>query len=261
MSYSTLTIVALVLASTTMLLAIVVAKLLRDEKRRSDARVAVLSAMAAEAAALDPLPESDPQEPPARDYADSLTLEARPLALAHSAAPAAGADIFAAHEEPSAWPKRLAVAGSLAAVVLVVVTIARSGVFGGAASGSPASPAATAAEAPLAQLPLDLLSLTQSQEGGTLTITGLVENPRAGAPLSKLVATAFLFGADGSFLASGRAPLDFTMLRPGDESGFVIAVPVNAPVARYRIGFRGEDGHVIGHVDRRSSGTIARGPS
>ena len=71
----------------------------------------------------------------------------------------------------------------------------------------------------------------------------------------------FLVACAGSFLASGRAPLDFTLLRPGDESGFVIAVPVTAPVARYRVGFRGEDGHVIGHVDRRSSGTIARGSS
>jgi hypothetical protein len=77
--------------------------------------------------------------------------------------------------------------------------------------------------------------------------------------LSKVAATALVFAADGSFLASGRAPLDFTVLRPGDESGFVITVPVNAPVARYRIGFRGEDGHVIGHVDRRTGSTLAIG--
>ena len=34
---------------------------------------------------------------------------------------------------------------------------------------------------------------------------------------------------------------------------FVISVPVTAPVARYRVGFRGEDGRIIGHVDRRGS--------
>ena len=34
-----------------------------------------------------------------------------------------------------------------------------------------------------------------------------------------------------------------------------------AVVARYRIGFRAEDGRVIGHVDRRSTSAIARGPS
>ncbi len=79
-----------------------------------------------------------------------------------------------------------------------------------------------------------------------------MQNPRDGAVLSKVIATALLFGPDGTFLASGRAPLDFTVLRPGDESGFVINVPVTAPVARYRVGFRSEDGRVIGHIDRRT---------
>jgi hypothetical protein len=91
-----------------------------------------------------------------------------------------------------------------------------------------------------------------------LTISGLVQNPRDGLPLSKITVTAFLFAADGSFLASGRAPLDFTVLRPGDESPFVISVPVQRPVARYRVGFRDEEGRIIGHVDRRAGGTMAR---
>jgi hypothetical protein len=268
MSYSTLTIVALVLMSTTVLLAIAVAKLLRDEKRRSDARVAMLAAMAADAAACAPPESSDwndgdqaDEDFAARDRVDVVHPETPELTLAYPDAAAAGGEMFAAREVQSAWPRRLVVAGSLAAVLLAVGMIARSGLSGGATNAAPASQAAQPAATPPAQLPLDLLSLKQSQESSTLTITGLVQNPRAGGELTKVVATAFLFGADGSFLASGRAPLDFTVLRPGDESGFVITVPVNAPVARYRVGFRGEDGHVIGHVDRRSSGTIARGPS
>ena len=102
-----------------------------------------------------------------------------------------------------------------------------------------------------------MLSLKQTQDTGALTITGLVQNPRDGAVLSKISATALVFGADGTFLASGRAPLDYTVLRPGDESGFVISVPVSAPVARYRVGFRSEDGRVIGHIDRRTATTMA----
>lgn len=259
MSYSTLTIVALVLLSTTVLLALAVAKLLRDGKRRSDARVAMLAAMAADAAgyAAPPAPDPDDEDLDAGVFQPGAV----DLPLAYSSAPPIGADMFAARAEASAWPKRLAVAAALAAVLVAVVLIARGGLFGGApATEATASRAAQPAATP-PQLPLELLSLKQSQADGTLTITGLVQNPRAGAELSKVVATAFLFAADGSFLASGRAPLDFTLLRPGDESGFVIAVPVTAPVARYRVGFRGEDGHVIGHVDRRSSGTIARGSS
>ena len=104
---------------------------------------------------------------------------------------------------------------------------------------------------------LELLSLKQTQDTGALTITGLVQNPRDGAVLSKISATALVFSADGTFLASGRAPLDYTVLRPGDESGFVISVPVSAPVARYRVGFRSEDGRVIGHIDRRTATTMA----
>jgi hypothetical protein len=92
-----------------------------------------------------------------------------------------------------------------------------------------------------------------------LKITGLVHNPQDGAALSKVVATAMVFGPDGTYLATGRAPLDFTVLRPGDDSGFVITVPVDAPVARYRVGFRNEEGHVIGHIDRRTASTLATG--
>jgi hypothetical protein len=262
MSYSTLTIVALTLLSTTMLLAIVVTKMLRDEKRRSDARVAMLAAMAAEAAAYAPPEEQEDDYEGAHENA-AFQAEADELPLAYEYTPTIATDMFTARAEPSAWPKRLAVAGALAGVGFAIVIGAKSGAFNRdvspAAAPAAAQPAASAA--PQTQLPLDLLSLKQSQEAKTLTITGLVQNPRAGAELSNVAATAFVFGADGSFLASGRAPLDFTVLRPGDESGFVITVPVTSPVARYRVGFRGEDGHVIGHVDRRSSGTIARGPS
>jgi hypothetical protein len=112
---------------------------------------------------------------------------------------------------------------------------------------------------------LDLLSLTHAQNPESLTITGLVQNPRSGQTMSKVVATAMLFGADDTFVASGKTALDLTTLRPGDESGFVITVPLaSAPstaVTRYRVGFRGEDGRIIGHIDRRMSTAIARGPS
>ena len=47
---------------------------------------------------------------------------------------------------------------------------------------------------------LELLSLGQTQDATALTITGLVQNPRNGAELSKIKATALLFGRpDGTF--------------------------------------------------------------
>ena len=146
---------------------------------------------------------------------------------------------------PSAQPLRGTIFG-------VAVGLRSIGDVGGAA---PAAARVTSAPQ------LDLMSLKHTQDTDAMTIVGLVHNPVNGPMLPNVFATALLFDADGSFLASGRAPLDFGGLGPNGESGFVIKVPVSAPVARYRIGFRAEDGRVIGHVDRRSASAIARGPS
>jgi hypothetical protein len=105
---------------------------------------------------------------------------------------------------------------------------------------------------------LELLSLQHAQEDGTLVISGLVQNPRGSAPLAGVQATVVLFAADGATLATSRAPIDFTTLAPGDESSFLIRIPAAGAVARYRVGFRGGDDSVLGHVDRRNNETVAR---
>jgi hypothetical protein len=131
---------------------------------------------------------------------------------------------------------------------------------GGSGAAAPAAAAASAAQPPavLDSAPLELVALHHTQQSERLVITGLVQNPRRGSAISHVVATAFLFGPDGAFLTSNRAPLDFTTLSPGDESAFVINVPVTGPVARYRIGFRTEDGRVIEHVDKRAPDALAQ---
>jgi len=214
------------------------ARLMRDERRRSDARVAVLREMADAAA----------PEPYLDDAADELDLP-----LAADVRPAG--DLFLRREARSVWPRRVAVAATIAALVTLTALALQST----RPSPAPATDASTRPASAQTEGLLELLSLKQTQGTDTLTIIGLVQNPRDGAVLSKVKATALLFGPDGTFLASGGAPLDFTLLRPGDESPFVINVPVTAPVARYRVGFRSEDGHVIGHVDRRTSSTMAGG--
>ena len=208
----------------------------RREQRRSDARVAALRQLAeVDARFEEPDPLGD-------------------LVLDHEAAragslddgPASPAMFAAAPERTPVW-RRVAAAAAVAAVI---------GLAGYALlpSRQETATATQAAEPP----PLELLSLRHSAEADRLLITGLVQNPRSGGLRSKVVATAFLFAADGTFLASGRAPLDFATLAPGDESPFVLGVPVTGTVARYRVGFRGEDGRVIAHVDRRAAGTLAR---
>jgi hypothetical protein len=68
----------------------------------------------------------------------------------------------------------------------------------------------------------------------------------------------FLFGADGSFLSSGRAPLETPTLSPGSESAFSVSIPVNGVVTRYRVSFRDSSNHPLAHLDRRAGAPVAR---
>jgi hypothetical protein len=214
-------------------MAFVVWRLVQAERRRSDARVEALMQMAA------------------GDGADT-ELELRPEVHA---------DLFVEPHRTSPWGGRIAIAAGLAIAVIGIGMLMRRADV----PGSPGTPVPAAAHSPVEAArgvsveTLELLSLHHAQEGATLTITGLVQNPRSGRRLEGITDTVFLFAPDGDFVGSGRAPLDFTRLAPGDESPFVVTIQVTGSVSRYRVGFRGSDGRVIGHVDRRStSTTVAR---
>ena len=247
------TLVSLAMATA---LSVVVWRLLRDERRRSNARVAALTELAArDDAAVRTRPIAKPL--PALT---EVRREARPIALSdlplrESSPVNSSAPLFAQPEPTSPWPRRgvvmiaLALAG--AAAVLLTLTIKNQQRMSDASDGIASTPGAPS---------LELLSLRDARDANGLTITGLVENPRNGVKLTRVTVTAFAFDQRGAFLASGRALLDVTSLAPGDESPFVISVPLPTPgpVARYRVSFRGEDGRVISHVDKRQQGgTIA----
>ena len=243
---------------------VILARLLREERRRSDARVESLLELAADS----PDPLSDPPIVAPRPAARKA-VAARPAAVARPAAAprvsrerliddfeirpggtVAVADIFAEPTRSSPWGRRFAVIGLLAAL--------GSGLFALLPSGDgrePARATSTTTErvAPTPASPLELISLRHTHDGVTLTITGLVQNPRTGAPLTRIAVTAAALAPDGSLVASGSAPLDYISLGPGDESPFVVTVPVRGAVARYRVGFRSEDGSVVAHVDRRAA--------
>lgn len=109
-----------------------------------------------------------------------------------------------------------------------------------------------------AAMPLDLLTLHHETGDGNLTVTGLVRNPAGNRAAQGVVATVALFGPDGQLRAAGRAGLDDPTLPPGGDSPFVIKVAVTGTVSRYRVGFRGPDGEVLAHVDRRTDAPAAR---
>lgn len=117
-------------------------------------------------------------------------------------------------------------------------------------------PQSAVAAVPAASAPLELVSLRHERQGGTLVVSGLVRNPHAGQTATGLAAVAFTFDRQGTFLASGRALLDFPQLQPGDESPFSISVPQSGQVARYRVSFR-TDERVVPHVDRREPAAAA----
>lgn len=213
-------------------LGVMLARALRDERRRSDARVSLLTQLAA---------------------ADEVRLDPRvarpePGLRLDQDTPTAPATLFAEHDGPSPWPRR--VLAAVAALCLIGLLVAGWNAFQG--TPSPATRVASAAPQPL-----ELLSLTHTRQADGLTITGLVQNPRTGGNVANVQVTALVFGADGTLLATGRAPLDFTTLAPGTESSFVIRVPVTR-AARYRVAFRGADGQPIAHVDRRNLDAVAR---
>lgn len=132
----------------------------------------------------------------------------------------------------------------LAAGAAMLVVIVAAVVFSSWTSGS----AATAKSA----APLELMSMQYSRQGTTLTVSGLVKNPPAGVAVNDVIAVVFAFNRNGAFVSSGRAPLDFRALAPGDESPFIVSVPNVSDVARYRVTFRSGDG-VVRHIDRRSN--------
>lgn len=217
----TLTAISLSLA---IAMGVLLLRTLREERQRSDARVALLSAAAASAASQRPAGVTTPSTARARIAEDRIV-----------------GDLFTVSEEQSPWPRRIGVAAALAAVVTLGAYIWVQ------SSGAPAA----APQAVPAAAPLELLALEHLQEKDAFTVSGTVRNPGSGAPMRDVVVTASLFGADGNVVASGRATLDYRTLAPGDASPFVVRVPVDVSVSRYRIGFRAPDGTVVSHVDRR----------
>jgi hypothetical protein len=204
-----LTVLSLVAASG---FGVVAWRLLREERSRSAARVAALSA------AIDGAPPLDSADPAAQMFSAERGEKLKGFPLI-----------------------RAAVVGVMATVIVVAAAM------GGRERPASAATAAAAHEGAA----LELMSMRHAREGTTLTVTGLVRNPAAGAEARRVAAVVFAFDRAGSFLASGRAPLDFVVLEPGGESPFVVSIPNVTGVARYRVSFRTDDG-VVRHVDRRA---------
>jgi hypothetical protein len=215
-------------------------RVMRDERLRSEARIAVLAA--------------------------DLGIEddERPLHTSRRAEPAAAVEIRTADDpvvapagtlfapkvrERSAW--RFA-AGVGVAALLVAAVIGTLVLTSRGTPHAPAEPApAAAAPAPVpADVPLELLALGHEREADRLTVRGVV---RGVAPAQRpLTAVVALFDREGTLIGSGRGMVQSgAEADPAGERTFVVTVNSAGNVGRYRISFRSDD-HIVPHVDRRA---------
>lgn len=223
-----ITVVSLILAGA---MSVVAWRVDRDERLRSEARVAALAA--------------------------EIRAEDADLPLGSGAIASAG-DMFA-YVQPAAMLPRLSavvVAGALVvgAGAAFLVALGRNGdaaAHPGSSSQPPPSALEAAVPAPRAADALELVALEHERANDRLTVRGVVRNPANGSPVNQLTAVVLLFNRDGGFLASGRAQVQPASLQPGGETTFLVTVPGAADVGRYRVSFRAED-RIIPHVDARS---------
>ncbi|HUF47659.1 MAG TPA: hypothetical protein VMM93_07570 [Vicinamibacterales bacterium] len=260
-------------------------KLLREDRERSAARVAMLDELARENAAElgEPMhtrrPMSDREHDaaleagwdleirPATQQADARVPEPRRLPLAEprpepvvqqatvqpDPPPVVADGMFGtAHDIPPGRPRGQF--WTAAATAIVVLGVGTGMVYAVRHADAIVGIGRQLTSPEPSKTPLELISLRHTDTGGqAFTVTGFVQNPLGGGAARNVVAVVYLFDADGQYFASGRAPLDIRTLQPGDESPFVVTIPKVSGVTRYRVGFRTDEGDVVAHVDRRGS--------
>jgi hypothetical protein len=239
----------------------------REERRRTAARVAALS-VAAGSSPVDQARSSTersraataelrvPRSPWARSPLSTVQGAEPRLSSPEPQVPspaiietrAASRPILGTTEEPQVSRGGQRGLAAAAAVLFVVLIGGLAWMMAGR-QGSVATAASPSA-------PLELVSLRHERQTSKLAVSGLVRNPAAGQPVDHLSAVVFLFDQQGSFVTSAKAPVDFVRLGSGDESPFVIKMDAPATIARYRVSFRTDSG-VVPHVDRRGASPIA----
>ena len=193
-----------------------------DQRRRSAARVAALAAAIHDTPEESRLAEAERRRP-----------APTPVAVASMFSTAPGAAV-------SGRPLiKAAVVAAMAVALVVVAAMANRD-------------HADSATVPADVAPLELVSMRHTRAGSTLTVSGLVRNPRAGRTVASIAAVVLAFNRQGAVVSSAQAPLDFLTLGPGEESPFIVTLPTVGDVGRYRVSFRTDSG-VVRHVDRRAA--------
>jgi len=185
----------------------------RDERRRSEARVAALSSAIYE------------------DAGDE---------------PSAGRGLFDDQMAPTSTARY-----GIVALVGACVVSTMAGLTLAAARGPHRQPARAADARQISDAPLELLALEHERDGERLIVRGIVRNPPDAAERDGLTAVVLLFGHDGGLISTGRAAVASAVLSAGVTTPFVVTIPGAAGVDRFRLSFRTDAG-IEPHVDRRA---------
>jgi hypothetical protein len=232
------TVVSLIVAVT---MSVVAWRLARDERQRSAARVATLTA---EIHGHGQGEGGDFQWPSPVQANDHLF---------------AGSEVRTPGNPFRALAIGALVVGSVIALVVFASGSRGSSVARAEIPGIAVKPA-TAATAP----PVELVSLRHERSGDRLIVRGVVRYSTR-PELAGLTAFVSALDRHGDIAASGQAlvtattPTAFTSGTAGVESNFVVVVPGVNEVSRYRVGFKSND-RIIAHVDRRAHGVTAELP-
>ena len=242
-----ITIVSLIVA---LVMSVTAWRVTRDEKQRSAARIAALSAAVADDG-IAPAPVAAPiiERPVERQVERKVERPKAPWMpppAAEPVAPHASGFLGATEIERDSGSRQKSLA--FAAVALFVV-------LSGGLVWMMSGPEGTSAVAVGPNSPLELVSLSHARQQEKLAVSGLVRNPATGKPVERLSAVVFLFDRMGTFVASSKAQVDFLRLGAGDETPFVVSLNAPATVARYRVSFRTDDG-IVPHIDRRNTPAV-----
>ena len=160
-------------------------RLLREERRRSAARLAALAA----------------------------ELGERPSASAEPVA--SPTDLFQIRsDERGERTRRLAGFGVAGVVVVAIVSVVL--LF-------PTGQPEVVPEEP--RLPVELVALRHERQDGMLAISGTVRNPRNGPAGRQLTVMALALDDHGGVISTGRAPIELDSSAAGTESTFAVSLP------------------------------------
>ena len=265
---ATVTVISLSMAFT---MGVVAWRLLREERRRADARVTVLMAdlerardphvspvaLAAPHGSTPPPRVRTATSAPPRGQTASARPKTRPVpstgevVVSRARVAQSTAGLFAQITGSSRSLHPLVV--TVATAVVILAAISATMLFGlPALSGDTPTGLGVGATGPV-----ELLSLAHTRTGDYLAISGSLRNPPDGVERGQLSVTAVVFDRDGAVVGTGQTPLPVAVLPPGSETSFTISLPDADRINRYRVGFVHEQTSVP-HLDRREPNAEAR---